>query len=85
MIEQNRKLLERFPFLIGRIRTWAQWEYTSLKEIMFPFLIGRIRTENSNRATIDGAKFPFLIGRIRTGRYYPLIEKTGRLVSIPHR
>jgi len=35
----------RFPFLIGTVRTQTDWEAMAKKVIMFPFLIGTVRTE----------------------------------------
>ena len=57
---------ERFPFLIGRIRT-KYHKHLILKGVMkFPFLIGRIRTEKKTKKELVEEMFPFLIGRIRT-------------------
>ena len=39
----NEWRVKKFPFLIGRIRTWKLVDDQG-KVVLFPFLIGRIRT-----------------------------------------
>ena len=75
----------KFPFLIGRIRTFYEYYRNIHYHQLFPFLIGRIRTLYKKKQLSKYFAFPFLIGRIRTDFFCSCDFVLYLCVSIPHR